>query len=151
MRNHSNTQLPNAPPLTSTIWQTSTRHARCRALHAQAFCTRLVSLLPLTIRPRQENSLYSPDSHQHWPKTANPSRYLCVTSIRNAQAVSPRKHCCAGSCILTSTQRARLTSASSQSNPGIEIVSSFRSNATRIPMQLVATEALKNANACTFR
>ena len=109
MRNHSNTQLPNAPPLTSTKWQTSTLHSRCHALHAQAFYTRLVFPLPLTIRPRQENSLYSAEPHQHSPKTTDPFRYLCVTSTRYAQAVSPCKHCAKSSYIPSSTQRARPT------------------------------------------
>ena len=130
MRNHSNTQLPNAPPLTSTHWQTSTLHSRCHALHAQAFYTRLVFPLPLTIRPRQENSLYSPDPHQHSPKTTDPSRYLCVTSTRDAQTLSACKHCCAGSCIPSSTQRARLTLLQAP-NLTLELKSSAASAATQ--------------------
>ena len=121
MRNHSNTQLPNAPPLTSTKWQTSTSRVLCHALHAQAFYTRLVFPLPLTIRPRQVNSLYSADHHRHYPKTTDLSRYLCVTSTRDSE-----------SCIALQTllrrqlhsnfhsTRAPHTPASSQPNPGIE-------------------------------
>ena len=109
MRNHSNTKLPNAPPLTSTYWRTSTLHSRSHALHAQAFYTRLVFPLPLTIRPRQENSLYAAEPHQHSPKTTDPSRYICVTSTRDEQNVSPCKHCDNSSCIPSSTQVARLT------------------------------------------
>ena len=63
----------------------------------------------LSIPARPQNSLDSAEPHQHSATTTEPSRYLYVRSTRNAQAVSPSKHCCEGRCIPTPTRPTSLT------------------------------------------
>ena len=64
---------------------------------------------PMSISALPENRLDSVEPRQHSPKTTQGSGYPCVSSTRNAQAVTPCKHCCQSSCIPTSTRLARLT------------------------------------------
>ena len=108
MRNHGCARLSIFPPLNSTHWQTLTCHVRCHPLHDQAFCTRSVppsAAHPCKIEKQLIHCRASPVLSRD-----NRSLPLSLHQVhRNAQSVSPCKHCCAGSSIPSSTRRASLT------------------------------------------